>query len=245
MTRKRRFLRRATLTTVPVVVRARASWFLRVFAVCGAMAAVGGLGWMLSARYPAYSMPRGTAESAALAQEVEELRAENETLRAQVAQSDHKGAIEQSTRSSLMGQLKSLSDENALLKEDLAFFQTLMTSGGAPADGITISRFRVRPESLPGEYRYQLLVAQARTRSKEFQGRLQLLVDVVKDGRQEVVVLPASAEVAKEFALNFKFYQRVDGVFRLPADVKVTRVQVRVLEKGVDSPRSAQTVVVS
>lgn len=245
MKRKRRFLRRGPLTTVPVVVRARAPWLLRILGTSGVMVAVAAIAWMLSTRYPAFSAARTPIDGASLAQQLEELREENETLRLQVTASDHKETIEQSTRSGLLGQLKALSDENALLKEDLAFFQTLMTSGGAPADGITINRFRVRPESIPGEYRYQLLVAQARTRSKEFQGRLQFLVNVETEGRPEVLVLPGGGDAAKEFALNFKFYQRVDGVLRLPPGSKATKVQVRVLERGVESPRSTQTVVVS
>lgn len=245
MTRKRRFLRRSPLTTVPVVVRARAPWLLRAVGVFAAMVAVVAFGWMMSTRYPGFSAQRPAVEGVSLAEQLEDLRKENETLRLQVADSDHKETIEQSTRSSLLGQLKALSDENALLKEDLAFFQTLMVSGGAPADGITINRFRVRPESIPGEYRYQLLVAQARTRSKEFQGRLQFLINVENDGRQEVLVLPGNGDAAKEFGLNFKFYQRVDGVLRLPSGARATKVQVRVLERGVESPRSTQTVVVS
>lgn len=245
MTRKRRFLRRSPLTTVPVVVRARAPWLFRIAGISGAMIVIAALAWLMSSRLPGFSAQRTTNEGASLTEQLEDLRKENETLRLQVTEGDHKETIEQSTRSSLLGQLKALSDENALLKEDLAFFQTLMTSGGAPADGISISRFRVRPESIPGEYRYQLLVAQARTRSKEFQGRLQFLINVEKDGKQEVLVLPGSGDAAKEFGLNFKFYQRVDGVLRLPSGVRAIKVQVRVLERGIESPRSTQTVIVS
>ena len=43
----------------------------------------------------------------------------------------------------------------------------------------------------------------------------------------------------------FKFYQRIEGTFTVPADATVTRVQVRVLENGIDMPRSSQTVNLS
>ena len=37
----------------------------------------------------------------------------------------------------------------------------------------------------------------------------------------------------------------VEGTFRVPDGTRVTRVQVRILEDGVDQPRSSQTMVVS
>ena len=139
-----------------------------------------------------------------------------------------------------------LRDENALLKEDLAFFQTLMTSGGdASGSGISINRFRVRPDALPGEYRYQLLIVQSRIRGREFQGKLQLVVDLEQDGQQQVLMLPRADEKSGPYNLSFKFYQRVDGVFKVAPEATVKRVQVRVLENGTDAPKSSQTVNLS
>ena len=43
--------------------------------------------------------------------------------------------IERATHGNLASQMKTLTDENALLKEDLAFFQTLMTSSGDAGRG--------------------------------------------------------------------------------------------------------------
>ena len=56
--------------------------------------------------------------------------------------------IERATHGNLASQMKTLTDENALMKEDLAFFQTLMTSSGDAPGGISINRFRVRADAL-------------------------------------------------------------------------------------------------
>jgi hypothetical protein len=58
-------------------------------------------------------------------------------------------------------------------------------------------------------------------------------------------VLPRAGDKAEPYNLNFKFYQRVDGVFRVPPEATVKRVQVRVLENGVEAPKSSQTVNLS
>ena len=93
--------------------------------------------------------------------------------------------------------------------------------------------------------RDELLVVQARTRSKEFQGRLQLVVDLLQDGRPQVLVLPGNRDKPDPYNLSFRFYQRVEGGFQVPEDATVTRVQVRVLENGIDGPRSSQSVNLS
>jgi hypothetical protein len=120
--------------------------------------------------------------------------------------------IEVSTQGNLAGQLKNLSDETALLKEDLAF-QTLMTSGGNEAPGVTINRFRVRPDA-SGEYRTSCSSFSAA--KQRIQGRLQLVVDLVQDGVSQILLLPRSREKSDPYSLSFKFYHRVEGGFVRP-----------------------------
>jgi hypothetical protein len=249
MTWRRRLERRFGITARQVAVRTHVPWYMRWSLLLLAAAAVAAIAWAtfdLGRNMSGYHSAQAAAEQARLAEAVTRLQDENQDLRDQLAAAERQMQIGQSTHDGLAGQLQALSDENALLKEDLAFFQTLMTSGGGDAgSGITINRFRVRADTMPGEYRYQLLVVQARTRGKEFQGRLQLVVDLLKDGEQQVLTLPTPGEQRGEFDLSFKFYKRVDGAFRVPESAKVTRVQVRVLENGVEQPRSSQTVVLS
>ncbi len=241
--------RRFGIAASRVAIQTQVPWYWRWslgLAGLGAVAAIAWVSFDFGRGLGGYHSGQASAEHARLAGELGRLQEENHELRDRLAVAERQMQIEQSTHGNLAGQIQALSDENALLKEDLAFFQTLMSSGGGGAGaGITINRFRVRADSLPGEYRYQLLVVQARTRGKEFQGRLQLIVDLLKDGEQQVLTLPAQGEGRDDYALSFKFYQRVEGGFRVPDSAKVTRVQVRVLEDGVEQPRSSQTVIVS
>jgi hypothetical protein len=245
----RAYKQRFGITAARVAVQTHVPWYMRwslLLAWLGVLAVVAWGSYDLGRDLGGFHSSEAAAEHARLADALSRVESENKTLRDQLAGAERRVQIEQSTHGDLAGQLKALSDENALLKEDLALFQTLMTSGGgssAGAGGITINRFRVRAEPLQGEYRYQLLVVQARTRGKEFQGRLQLVVDLLKDGEQQVLTLPADGEQREGFDLSFKFYQRIEGAFRVPESAKVTRVQVRVLEDGVEQPRSSQMVV--
>ncbi len=169
------------------------------------------------------------------------LQQELALVRGQIAQGERQLQMEHATYADLVKQMKALSEENATLKEDLAFFQTLMPSGGKE-DGMAINRFLVQNDALSGEYRYRLLLTQTGKRSKDFQGRLQFSVDVQQDNKKVVMTLPAEDDKENNgFKLNFRFYQRIEGAFRVAPNAVVKSMQVRVFENGSSEPKLTQT----
>ncbi|MEO8037221.1 MAG: DUF6776 family protein [Betaproteobacteria bacterium] len=178
-------------------------------------------------------------ELARMAQQATSLNSENESLRRTLATAERQLQIEVATHETLARQLQAATGENATLKEDLAFFQSLMTNGDPGT--VTINRFRVEPDALPGEYRYRLLVVQPRERGREFQGRLQLVVDLEQDGRASVMTVPADTADGEGVRLNFKFFQRVEGSFTVPDGTVAKKVQARVIEQGATTPKSSKT----
>ncbi len=181
--------------------------------------------------------------------EVRRLGASNERLqqelalvRGQIAQAERQLQMERATHVDLLKQMKALSEENATLKEDLAFFQTLMLSGGKE-DGVAVNRFLVHNDASSGEYRYRLLLTQTGKRSKDFLGHLQFSVNLEQANRKIIMALPADDDKAnKSFKLNFRFYQRVEGAFRVAPNAVVKSMQVRVYEDGSSEPSLTQTV---
>jgi hypothetical protein len=180
--------------------------------------------------------------------EVQRLREINAKLQQEIAQSrggfaqgERQLQIDRAAYADLVKQMKALTEENATLKEDLAFFQTLMPSGGKHG-GVAINRFLVQNDALPGEYRYRLLLTQTGERSKDFQGKLQFVVNLQQDNKKLVMTLPAEDDSeAKGFQLNFRFYQRIEGTFRVAPNAAVKSVQVRVFENGSNEAKLTQT----
>jgi hypothetical protein len=179
--------------------------------------------------------------------EVQRLREINAKLQQEVAQSrgiaqgEPQLQIDRAAYADLVKQMKALTEENATLKEDLAFFQTLMPSGGKQG-GVAINRFVVQNDALPGEYRYRLLLTQTGERSKDFQGKLQFVVNLQQDYKKLVMTLPAEDDSeAKGFQLNFRFYQRIEGTFRVAPNAVVKSVQVRVFENGSNEAKLTQS----
>ena len=101
--------------------------------------------------------PGRTCRSCAIS--VARLTQESAALRASVNASESKLQIERAVQAQLGKQVKALEDENARLKEDLAFFENLIPSARQD-NGLLINRFRVDPGALPGEFRYRLLLLQ-------------------------------------------------------------------------------------
>ncbi len=162
-------------------------------------------------------------------------------MRGELVQSERQLQMERATYADLVKQMKILTEENAVIKEDLAFFQTLMPSGGKEG-GVAVNRFLVQNDALSGEYRYRLLLTQTGQRSKDFQGNFQFVVTLQQDGKKAVMTLPGEGEADKGYKLNFRFYQRIEGTFRIAPGAVVKSLQVRVYENGSKEPKLTQAV---
>ncbi len=247
MTVIRTLKRRFGISAPRVAIQTHVAWYWRWLSIVLVIGAVMGLGWIsfdLGRRYAGFDRGEAERQQVRLEELNQKLQDENAGLRKEIAAAERQLHIELSTQGNLSGQIRALSEENALLKEDLAFFQTLMASGADPG-GISVNRFRVAPDALPGEYRYRLLIVQSKQRVREFKGHLQLIVDFEYGGRPSVMTLPSGEETSKAYTLTFKFYQRVEGTFIVPPGAVVKKVQVRILENGDPTPVSTQTVTLS
>jgi hypothetical protein len=228
-----------------MAVRTHVAWYWRWSGFVALGALVAGIGW---ATYD-YGMEFAGFRQSEAERALEKMRGEIAQrdavlaeLRSKAAAAERQLQIERATYADLAKQLKALADENAVLKEDLAFFQSLMAAS-AKQGAITINRFRVQREALPGEYRYRLLLVQIGQRVKDFEGKLEFVLNLEQADRKYVLMLPPESEKQpKEYRLNFKFFQRVEGTFRVAPDAVVKSMQVRVYENGVTTPKLTQTV---
>lgn len=139
--------------------------------------------------------------------------------------------IERSAQKQLAAQVKALETENTKLKEDLAFFESLLPNATGPA-GISIRRLKI-DQIAPNQLRYRLLIMQGGKGDRRFVGNLQLVATIQQDGKSAMMTFPAAVPAEQEkFKLSFMHYQRVEGVLALPEGAATKLVQARVLENG-------------
>ncbi len=190
---------------------------------------------------------RGQAEDelSRLNRQVGELRAENSRLNSRLVDYERQFQMEHAANVEMERQLKVLSEEKTHLNEDLAFFQNV-TLSGSRMENLSINHLKVVHDTLPGEYHYSMLLVQSGQRPKDFRGNLQLVVNIRRDDERSVVLFPQpDAQDAATYQLDFKYYQRVERSFRLPADAVVEGVQVRVYERGAKDPKAKQDATLS
>lgn len=237
--------RRFGIAASPLSVRRHVSWYWRLPLLAILLAAGVMLSWWFydaGLRFAGFERGSTVEELRQLREKNAQLELENSSLRSMDAQSERKMQIERATQNDLAKTVKTLQDENAQLKEDLVFFRKLMSSDKNDGN-LSIYRFKVENSVLPGEYRYRLLLLQGGQREREFQGKVELLVNLVQDGKKLVLTVPSSKEAdARAYSVNFKFYQRLEGTFRVAPKSLVKNVQIRVFENGSGQPKLIQTV---
>ena len=125
-----------------------------------------------------------------------------------------------------------MEDENVQLKEDLAVFENLAQAKG-PEGSLSINRLRVDAD-VTDQYRYRMLLAiKGGDKERSFDGSLQLVVSLQQGGKSVKMILPsAGLPDASNYKLNFKYFRRVEGTFKIPAGAQVKSVEVRLLQGG-------------
>jgi hypothetical protein len=164
---------------------------------------------------------------------------ERERLAAQVVQIENQLKVERAMQEPIAAQMKSLADDNARLKGDLAFFESLLPAQSS-ARGVLIRSFKVQPDVDDATMRYRLLVQQSGKPERDFVGKVSLKVSLQKDGRPVSMLLPDPAfPSAGPGTLSFRHYQRIEGAFAVPQGATVTSVQVTIESGG--ETRAQQT----
>ncbi len=228
------WLRRRSISAPKMTIKSHFPWPLKVAfigVVLGLSGAIAMWTYDLGRSFAGLSPGATKEQLASFKAQIDKLSAERDQFSTTVNGAESQRNIERSAQNQLATQVKILEAENVKLKEDLAFFESLL-----PADtgsqGISIRRLKANIiES--HQLRYRLLIMQGGKGTRDFVGNLQFAVTVVRGGKGAMIIFPeGNSSEASNFKLGFKHYQRVDGILTLPADATIKSVQVRVLEKG-------------
>jgi hypothetical protein len=247
LSKLRHWFRRRSIAAPQMTIRRQwtASWRATVALLAVAAAAgfaLGGYG--LGRRINAVPASVDGGQHAASSTPAPRLQNERDPYATIVGPAASELSIERSTQHQLAAQIKSLEAENSKLKEDLAFFESLLPAERA-SGGVSIRRLKADIAGT-NQLRYRLLVMQGGKGDRDFIGAVQLAVTVLQNGKSVVLLFPANEAAAgsdvEPFQLAFKRYQRVEGLLTLPAGVQMQSVQARVLEKG--QLRTQQTAII-
>lgn len=232
----RLFLRQLSVSAPRMTVRSQLPLTVRAFVgflVLALAAAVGVALYDYGRDFAGPDRKELIAELERAQSQARELRAERDRFAAMATALESQMKIERSAQQQLAQQVSELEVDRNKLRDDLAFFETLLpTKPGA--QGVVIRSFRMQPDDTPSQMRYRLLVQQAGKPDRDFVGAVQMQVNLLQGGHPVTLQLPDPAvpEMAKSLELSFRHYQRVEGAFTVPAGAVARSVLVRIVSSG-------------
>ncbi len=214
-----------------MTIRSQMAWHWRYLLNILMMAAVAGIVWWVvqnSYRITGFNSDEAREQITRLGEENVALKREVDASRSALTERDRQLQIEKASQTELARAVAQLQDENATLKEDLGFLRNIMSSGTTP-EGLGVSNLKVEPDGRPHEFRYRMLLTQGGQRKQDFKGRVQVVAHVQhRDGAASHTFPEASAPESAG-AVDFRFYQKVEGRFRIPEGSVLKSVDIRVL----------------
>ena len=246
----RRVRRNFGISAPRMAVRLHLPWWGRGAIILTLVGIIAGMWWWgfdFGQIFGGFNRKEIEAKIATLETEATKLRSEAFDLREKNSTLESELAMTRGSQQTQQKQSIELSGENAQLKEELAFLQKLV-SDSSKQIGLQLQRLTVEPDS-DEMWHYNLLVVRGGSPKDEFEGSIVLQATLAPapgapaGARGMVLTLPDDQPEAKPaLALKFKYYQRVEGRFRVPAGMHVTAITARAFETGQGSARATRTL---
>lgn len=230
-----------------VAVRPHVPWYLRWLVIVVLATLLVLLSWIMfdaGRQFTSFDKKGINHELDQLSDFSARLKQENEKLRTQVTGLERQLQMDRTTKEDIAEQVKILGDENIHLKENLAFFQNLVSGDGKATENIFIYHFNLEQGQSPREYRYSLVLLRGGQHTNNFKGKLAFAVHLWQDGKKVEMPLPSEGS-SGVFSINFKFYHRVEKTFKAPPNAVVKGLQVQVFENGTKKAKSTRFVNLS
>ena len=211
-----------------MAIRSQLAWQWRWLLNLLMMAAAGAIvWWLVSGRLGGGDLDQIRSRVDALTEENAALKRNLDATRGTLAERERQLQIEKAAQGELARNVAQLQEENASLKDDLGFLRKLMSSGATP-EGLGLSDLRVERDGAGNAFTYHMLLTQGGQRKQDFKGRVQLVAHVAEQGGAEGTLSFPDAS-APAGALDFRFYQKVEGRFTVPEGATLKSVDVRVV----------------
>lgn len=172
------------------------------------------------------------AEQRRLLEEIQVLNDQNSNLMSRNALLDRGAKIEHDVYVSIKGTLSDLQDEIVELKEQLSFYQNIV-SPSKTNKGLKIQSFKISPSDAEGNYHYKITA----TKSEKTQRFVSGVIDLkfrgkILDKEQTLRLKDLVQNNAAIPKYRFRYFQSVEGDFNLPGGFEPREVVVTLKTKG-------------
>jgi len=247
----RRFSRQFSISAPRMAVRTHLGWPWKALIAMALAGVIGGMWWWgfdFGQILGGFNRDEIEQRIATLQADTATAQSEATALRSRNAELESDLAMMRGLQGTLGKQVADMQRENAALKEEVNFLQAFFD--GASKPGLAIQRIAVDVSG--GEVaRYSVLVVRGGTPKHDFEGHVALAVDLTPTNAagdaaagHTLALPPAGSAEPNSLALKFKYYQRLEGTFRVPPGYAVRAVTARAYEAGSAGPRATRTLTV-
>jgi hypothetical protein len=230
----RRWRSRHGIAARHVAIHSRVPWYLKVLALAGvvALALVIGRGLYEAGRgWVGLDATPLRAELAGLRERLAVVESELAGAQQQVDSAHSTLQIERAAQEQLTARIRSLESENSRLREDMLVFESLAGASGT-GQGFKINRLVLEPDVEAGRFRYRMLIVrQGGKAEQDTRGAYQIVAAIDRQGQGATMTFPPEAGDLS-YRVNFRHFQRVDGVLAMPAGATLKSIEVRFLQDG-------------
>ncbi|MDH5324624.1 MAG: hypothetical protein OEZ68_08615 [Gammaproteobacteria bacterium] len=201
-----------------LVIKAVTPWkywsrmFLAVFSI-------GVFGWLMfgfggiKAGYDNETMGE---EMQRLQQHIYDLGRSNSDLREKIAVAKQGGEIDKQAYSQVKTSLVDLQTELLELKQQVAFYQGILSPKEA-ASGLKVTSLKLNSIGSADGYRFKLVLTHVNKHSRMVTGRARIFVEGIMEGANKTLSLAdVSGGKLSELKLKFKYFQNLEGDIVLP-----------------------------
>jgi len=170
-----------------------------------------------------------------LKRSINKLVDENQELRESLVRAQRSLQMDQIAYQDLNQSLQKSSQEIVKLKEEISFYRAILSPNNKVA-GLHIQSMHVEPTHDPAVYRYKLVVIQALKHNFNIYGKAEFVISGLQGGQQKTLKFPDSNQRA--INVNFKYFQDIEGEFKIPLNFSPNTLSVTITTRG----RDAKTV---
>ena len=173
------------------------------------------------------------------ARKSKDLWQENQTMKSTIVKLEERivmlertAQVEIQTITNLQQGMVKQQDEIYKLRNELDFYQGIMTSAGE-SKGLNIQGLHIEETSQPRSYYFKLILTHVSKSDKVAAGKLSILLEGVQGGTARTIDI-RELTLSESLSLNFKFgsFERIEGSIMLPENFIVHRVIVRARQDG-------------
>lgn len=171
-------------------------------------------------------------ETRRLAMENHKLHEKVRRLEEQVVILERAAQVDQQAAANVHEQMKALQDDIYRLKEELVFYQGVVSATGS-SDGLRIQSMRVVPLPEPRNYHFKLILTHVAKDDIVAEGTIDILLEGM-EGKIPRELKFADIGIGSDLDLSFKFknFKRIEGNLILPDGFTPHRVNIRLQPKN-------------